>query len=146
MALLIAPTISYPIVIATNSWMKFMRIKYSNPTKKWNRRQKLAFRRAFSTFSRQYPSWASSLFDQYFLTHRGLSVLDQVVQGANPSGALLSQLYTDQFYLSRSRRETTEKEATQVAETFLELFRCELSRRTDLLQPAVDKQFSAARP
>lgn len=134
------------MVIATNIWMKFMRRKFSNPTKKWSRKQKLAFRRAFSTFSRQHPSWANSLFDRYFLTHRGLSVLDQVVQGANPSAASLSQLYAGQFYLSRSRRETTEKEATRVAETFLELFRCELNRRIDSLQPAVDKRFSAARP
>jgi hypothetical protein len=86
------------------------------------------------------------LFDQYFLTHRGLSVLDQVVQGASPSAASLSHLYAGQFYLSRSRRETTEKEATGVAETFLELFRYELNQTIDSARPAVDKQVTAAGP
>jgi hypothetical protein len=54
--------------------------------RKWLRRPLLqvATRHAYRKFEKQYPTWAASLFDEYFLQGSAAPLLDRYAQPFNP--------------------------------------------------------------
>lgn len=112
-------------------------------SKSQHRAFRQAVSRAYATFARQYPEWAASYFDEYFLTHDATLLLARTGQGvASPTPHALAICWSRQItWFREETRQQLIAELTPVASDFLGWLAAELPVReiTDELlpQPAV---------
>ena len=109
--------------------------------------QRRAFRqavtRACTAFAQQYPEWAASHFDEYFLTHNAAPLLARMGQGvAAPKPFTLAIVWGRQMaWFKEETRQKLITELTPIAAEFLRLLETELH-----LQKTVSSQPVSSQP
>lgn len=98
-----------------------------------------AVNRAYVRFSQQYPDWAASYFDEYFLTHTAAPILRRVGQGNSKNMAyILALTWSRQFsWRTQTKQQVLISELTPIARTFLRYLEIELGLRTTAWRLAI---------
>jgi hypothetical protein len=98
---------------------------------------KRAAARAYEAFVLGCPHAEDALFDDHFLTHRGMAVLQTYLAGYAPSPSALAQACAVQWGNQGENRAAFVQELTPVAARFLRLLEREL-KRTGTVRSALE--------
>jgi hypothetical protein len=98
---------------------------------------KLAIRRAYANFARRHPDWAAAYFDESFLAqHMGPALVREPKMSRRSMAFLLATEWSQQFqWANKPKRRRLVREATAIANSFLQLLEDECSGRAAVLSP-----------